>query len=847
MKKYFTLLFVWMFSMQASAQIASWDFTGENQALTSTADFVDQGILAAPILIRGAGAGPSIGLHSFRTTGFKNDGISIANTDYFEFSFSVKADKKCSLTGITAKFAGTTGFYAAPGVSSQSAYSVNGGAFQLVGSPQNTVSATLDNFEIALSGISALQNMVAGTVVAFRYFASGQTTTGGFGFAGKDGLVLNGSVESVGGSGSGTGNHAPALNTLPDVTICYNATPLTLALSGISANDAGQTISLSVSTDNPNLFSDLNVQSTGAGTGVMNYTFRENKVGEATIFLKVKDNGGIANGGVDTLIRSFKIIETEQPTVNEHTIMACLGKQQFLTLKGVSGQAPYTFSYSINHGATLSVTTTGTNDTARIAINTNQTGQFLYKLLSVANATCQTTLNDSVTVTVIAKLTASISGPEDVCFNTASTQITFTATDGRAPFTFHYTINDGEIQSVPANGNERSVSVAVPTSSAGTFTYKLVKVDDYCGSTQLTETFAIIVREQLSGTISGDESVGISDDDLSVIFFASGGAAPYSFFYTVNDGQEQVIRSNDNKAILHVSALNAGNFIYKFIKMNDRTCKVNVNGTATIHIYTLPDATISKGAIACVGGPPLEVFFTAIRGAPPFTFIYRINHGKEINITTSQQIINLPVPVHTAGNFTYTLTEIKDAFGKHALSDSAIFQIQPIPELTISASHINPVSSAEITFLTLHGSSAGFKYAWEGEKIIGSSQDTILKVQPDATSNYLLTATNGAGCKFSLSYTLQVIRRVAVKPTNILTPNNDGLNDQWIIPNIEKHPDNSVRLFSAAGAIVFEAKRYHNTWDGKVNGLPLAEGTYYYIIDLGDKADLVKGFITVIR
>jgi hypothetical protein len=52
-----------------------------------------------------------------------------------------------------------------------------------------------------LSGVSALQNVAPGTTVTIRYYASGQTTTGGWGFssnaAGVYGLSFNGSVTAI--------------------------------------------------------------------------------------------------------------------------------------------------------------------------------------------------------------------------------------------------------------------------------------------------------------------------------------------------------------------------------------------------------------------------------------------------------------------------------------------------------------------------------------------------------------------------------------------------------------------------------------------------------------------------
>jgi len=41
-----------------------------------------------------------------------------------------------------------------------------------------------------------------------------------------------------------------------------------------------------------------------------------------------------------------------------------------------------------------------------------------------------------------------------------------------------------------------------------------------------------------------------------------------------------------------------------------------------------------------------------------------------------------------------------------------------------------------------------------------------------------------------------------VYPANVLTPNGDGNNDTWIIKDLERYPDNEIRIFDRAGRLV---------------------------------------------
>ncbi|QIL41286.1 hypothetical protein G7074_19680 [Pedobacter sp. HDW13] len=173
------------FPLTTLAQIASWDFTGQSMLATSTATTSDAGLAAVPVITRGAGAAASAGNNSFRTVNFKNDGISTANTDYFQVTLTASAGNKISLSSIDALFAGTATYYANAGVSSQYAYSLDGTTFTLIGSPSsitNTTVAPNASPTVNLSGITALQNVATGTTITIRYYASGQTATGGWGF-----------------------------------------------------------------------------------------------------------------------------------------------------------------------------------------------------------------------------------------------------------------------------------------------------------------------------------------------------------------------------------------------------------------------------------------------------------------------------------------------------------------------------------------------------------------------------------------------------------------------------------------------------------------------------------------
>lgn len=85
------------------------------------------------------------------------------------------------------------------------------------------------------------------------------------------------------------------------------------------------------------------------------------------------------------------------------------------------------------------------------------------------------------------------------------------------------------------------------------------------------------------------------------------------------------------------------------------------------------------------------------------------------------------------------------------------------------------------------------------------------------------------------------------------SPNGDGINDFFVIENLENYPNNHIWIFNRWGNKMFESNPYLNDWDGKApigelnTGQAPPNGTYYYILDLGDGSKARKGWVWLER
>jgi gliding motility-associated-like protein len=87
-----------------------------------------------------------------------------------------------------------------------------------------------------------------------------------------------------------------------------------------------------------------------------------------------------------------------------------------------------------------------------------------------------------------------------------------------------------------------------------------------------------------------------------------------------------------------------------------------------------------------------------------------------------------------------------------------------------------------------------------------------------------------------------------IAPT-IITPNDDGVNDAFVIPCLYSgiYENSRLEVYNQWGSIVHSSDNYNNNWKGTYNGKPLPVGTYYYILRLGDGNKDIIGFLILER
>jgi len=88
-----------------------------------------------------------------------------------------------------------------------------------------------------------------------------------------------------------------------------------------------------------------------------------------------------------------------------------------------------------------------------------------------------------------------------------------------------------------------------------------------------------------------------------------------------------------------------------------------------------------------------------------------------------------------------------------------------------------------------------------------------------------------------------------------ISPNEDEIDDTWLVQGIERYPNNTITIFSRWGDLVYKVKHYDNTntvWKGQYNtgqksNINVPDGTYFYIIEIDGMNKPLSGYIVVKR
>ncbi|MFZ9188192.1 MAG: MBG domain-containing protein, partial [Algoriphagus sp.] len=82
---------------------------------------------------------------------------------------------------------------------------------------------------------------------------------------------------------------------------------------------------------------------------------------------------------------------------------------------------------------------------------------------------------------------------------------------------------------------------------------------------------------------------------------------------------------------------------------------------------------------------------------------------------------------------------------------------------------------------------------------------------------------------------------------NSFTPNGDGINDTWGIPELRFYEGVSISIYERGGNRVYYTENPDVRWDATFEGKELPIGTYFWIVEVTETGEVRKGMLNVMR
>ncbi|MCP2029287.1 gliding motility-associated-like protein [Flavobacterium sp. HSC-32F16] len=295
----------------------------------------------------------------------------------------------------------------------------------------------------------------------------------------------------------------------------------------------------------------------------------------------------------------------------------------------------------------------------------------------------------------------------------------------------------------------------------------------------------------------------------------------------------------------------------------DLTIQLDASGKASITAAQIDNGssdncgitaiTVSPNTFNCsnVGENEVTLKVTDVNG----------NIATEIAIVTVQDVVlptaqarNITIDLDDAGNASITANEINNGS-----SDNCGIASMSLSKSSFDCTNVG-VNTVVLTITDKNGNASSVSAAVTVRNTFGDNdKDGVLdNCDPDDDNDGILDVNDN--CPITANPYQEdrnhngigdACDKDQMNISEAFTPNGDGINDTWVISNIENYPNSIVRVFNRWGAEVFTARNYQNDWDGRAKGnastLPAAS-SYFYQIDLDGNGTIDKqGWIYINR
>lgn len=480
--------------------------------------------------------------------------------------------------------------------------------------------------------------------------------------------------------------------------------------------------------------------------------------------------------------------------------------------------------------------------TAVLTVNWNTAGTGEVWLVETSNTPTDTCLGTSDTLFVNVVPTPVLAGIQAPAQHCVTSGLLTVSTDLLPGATYAWQVTNGQVV------NQQGNVVSVQFTSFGPQTISVVPTGANGCVGASVSTLVDVLASPVIAWVSADTV--ICPSNAGPYRYVAAGADNYRWRVV---GGAIASSSADSSAVTITWDLNASGYGISLEGLNTGGC---VSGTITLPVRR-EDVSFTPLVASVVGTPAgseaVQFSWSQSLGLRPL-LLQRRTFGSQTSFATLSE---LPV-----GNGTFTDEQVTPGqsiyeyrlLQRTSCGDTLIGPVRGtmrvvaasgtgIDQLTVSLSHALGWQPATYELWRKRDQDTNFELL---DSRIADGANAVVFAGlwgQDAFSHcFRVRAISTDGSVESWSNTSCVVVPNRPEAANVVTPNNDGLNDRFILDYLPLYPNHSVRIFNRYGVQVLSAAPYNNQWPGS----DVPAGTYFMLLDLGSGAP-VKLWVEVMR
>lgn len=322
-----------------------------------------------------------------------------------------------------------------------------------------------------------------------------------------------------------------------------------------------------------------------------------------------------------------------------------------------------------------------------------------------------------------------------------------------------------------------------------------------------------------------------SDYDTAVITY-TGTASPIAIYYWNID--QGIIFPGTGPGPHEIIGLTTGKYLIS-LSVEEHNC-LSTTDTFEIIVNQLP--LISFKAEPHEGCVPVTVNFTDNSIPTIQDHIWYFGNG-------DSSLLSNPVYTYIdTGSYDITLIAATQQGCINTYTSKKYVNIYPNPTADFIAEPLIVRLGTEPVNFISYSTGADF-HDWNfGDGNTSTDSLTSNEYEDSGVYEVYLIVSTIHGCSDTAILKVEVIEDDLIFP-NVFTPNGDGVNDKFVIENLDTYLESRLVIYNRWGKKIYDKNNYQNDWDGE----GAADGVYYYIVTYKGKLreGEENGIITIVR